>query len=446
MQKEWKDLTRDEKREERLKRWLSPPDIQFSSQTAEKAFKERAVRLSNALLLKKPDRIPVTLAVGNFPAYYAGKSLYHMMYDYDELYRAWTKFLHDFADDMDGCDGPHLGHSGRVLDILGCKLYRWPGNGLANDVPSYQFVDDEYMMPDEYDSLIKDPSGFALRILIPRVLGALEPFKNLVPAASMLQMPLSFLAPAAMPDVRAAFRTIVNAGEEMARWQEVVGRFSREALAMGFRSIMGAGAIAPFDTIGNMLRGTRGIMIDMYRRPEKLIEAMEAITPLIIEGALNAINKSGGIMVTFALHKGNDAFMSIKQFETFYWPTLKKIVMALIDEGVMVGLYGEGRYTTRLEIVSDLPGGWVLWGLENTDMVKAKEILGDRACISGNVPSSLMCVGKPEAVKEYCRNLIELFGTGGGYILSSGGPVTEANPDNLRVLMETARQYGANIS
>ena len=147
-------------------------------------------------------------------------------------------------------------------------------------------------------------------------------------------------------------------------------------------------------------------------------------------------------MVTFALHKGGDTFMSVKQFETFYWPTLKKIVLALIDEGIMAGLFGEGCYTGRLEIVKDLPKGWILWGLENTDMAKAKEILGDRACLSGNVPASLMCTGTPQAVKEYCRKLIEVCGEGGGFILTGGASIDKGDPDNLRAMTEAVMEYG----
>ena len=35
--------------------------------------------------------------------------------------------------------------------------------------------------------------------------------------------------------------------------------------------------LTPFDAIGDTLRGTRGIVMDMYRQPEKLLQAMEAI-------------------------------------------------------------------------------------------------------------------------------------------------------------------------
>lgn len=35
-----------------------------------------------------------------------------------------------------------------------------------------------------------------------------------------------------------------------------------------------AAAVAPFDVISDMLGGTRGTMLDMYRQPDKLLEAL----------------------------------------------------------------------------------------------------------------------------------------------------------------------------
>jgi uroporphyrinogen-III decarboxylase len=80
---------------------------------------------------------------------------------------------------------------------------------------------------------------------------------------------------------------------------------------------------------------------------------------------------------------------------------------------------------------------------DKTDMAKAKKMIGDRCCISGNVPASLMIAGTPEEVKECCRKLIETCAPGGGYILAGGCTATETkNPDNFRAFMETAVKYG----
>jgi uroporphyrinogen-III decarboxylase len=85
----------------------------------------------------------------------------------------------------------------------------------------------------------------------------------------------------------------------------------------------------------------------------------------------------------------------------------------------------------------------VSWLFDKTDMTDAKKILGPCCCISGNVPSSLMVTGGLKEVKEYCRKVIELCAPGGGYILAGGAHVDQENPDNLRAMIEAAKEYGS---
>ena len=146
--------------------------------------------------------------------------------------------------------------------------------------------------------------------------------------------------------------------------------------------------------------------------------------------------------VGFPLHKGADGFMSDKQFETFYWPSLRKVILGLLNEGLIVSLFAEGSYMTRLEAVNEFPKGTVIWRFDKTNMATAKKVLGDRCIIAGNVPASLISTGTAREVKEYCRNLIEICAPGGGYILSAGSSVTKAPQENVRVMMEAAKEYG----
>jgi uroporphyrinogen-III decarboxylase len=147
-------------------------------------------------------------------------------------------------------------------------------------------------------------------------------------------------------------------------------------------------------------------------------------------------------VVFMPLHKGADAFMSVKQYETFYWPTFKKVVMALINEGILPILFAEGSYNKRLDIIGDFPKGSVAWYFDQTDIFKAKELLGDICCIIGNVPTSLLMTGTPQQVKEHCRKLIEVCGKGGGYVLAAGANIDEGNPENLRAMMAAVKEYG----
>jgi hypothetical protein len=440
MERKWSELTPDEKRKERFKKWLSPADAQFASITAEGLYKERVQRLIDVINVKEPDRVPVMLPVTFFPAYYSGSNLRTIMYDFDELRRTWFRFLDDF--EMDIYPGPGVVSPGRIFEKLDYKLFNWPGHGLGVNASSQQYVEGEYMKSDEYDALIEDPSDFWLRVYMPRIFGTFESFRHLQPFTSIIEIPTGYFVPYTRPDIRAALQAILDVGQELMKWQEAVGACDQKALTMGIPALRGSFTKAPFDIIGDAMRGTRGIILDMYRRPDKLLEAMEKITPLAIKTAVDSVNGNEGVVITIPLHKGADGFMSEKQFETFYWPTLKKVILGIVAEGIVPVLFAEGSYNTRLETVSDLPGASVIWWFDRTDMARAKSILGGTACIAGNVPGSLLCTGTPHEIKEYCRKIIEICGRDGGYILTGGVVIDDGKAENLRVLMEAAREYG----
>jgi uroporphyrinogen-III decarboxylase len=134
--------------------------------------------------------------------------------------------------------------------------------------------------------------------------------------------------------------------------------------------------------------------------------------------------------------------MSLKQFEAFYWPSLKKVMNAFINEGLVQSMFAEGIFNTRLESVNEFPKGAVSWYFDRTNMSRAKRLLGDRCCLRGNVPSSLVVTGSPEDVKEYCRQLIEDCGKGGGYILAAGADAENPKLENLQAMMAAVKEYG----
>jgi uroporphyrinogen-III decarboxylase len=314
---------------------------------------------------------------------------------------------------------------------------------LPDTATGHQFVEGEYMMADEYDILIRNPSDFWMRTYMPRIFGLFEPIKNLQSLTDIWEFPSSYFMPFTGSDVQETLQTLIEIGKELKKWWDVVSRCAREAAEAGVPgSMRGTLAKAPFDTIGDTLRGTRGIMTDMYRQPEKLLEAIEVITDLSINSTISAINNSGGLMAMFVLHKGADGFLSDEQFDRFYWPSLRKFILALIDEGIIPMLFAEGSYTNRIERCNEFPRGAVSWLFDKTDMAYAKKVLGDKCCISGNVPTSLLATGTPQEVKEYCRNLIEVCAPGGGYILAGGASIDTGKPENLRAMMEAAKEYG----
>jgi uroporphyrinogen-III decarboxylase len=442
LDKKWEDLNREEKRERRLSRWLNPGGINFKTPEAEKNYKARLTRLLDTFQFKKTDRVPVSLPSGFFPAYYAGWNLKRVMNDYAALKQAWLKFVQDFADDMDDCMGPALVFSAPALETVKYLAFKWPGHGLGDDVNTYQYIEDEYMKAEEYPALLKDPADFSYRVVLPRAVGALQPLRRLPSLAGFMSMPLTAVYPFMNPEIRAAYQALIEAGKEMEKWQKYVMEISQEIVSYGFPGMRGGLAAAPFDVIADFLRGTQGTVMDMYRQPEALLEAIEMFTETTIPRAIAMTNATQGFVVNFPLHKGDDTFMSEKQFEKFYWPSLKRVIDALIEDGIMVSLFAEGRYNRRLQYIGDFPKGWVRWQFDQTDMAEAKKIVGRTCSIAGNVPASVILTGTPAEVKDCCRKLIEVCAPGGGYFLTGGATATEARAENLRAFMQAAREYG----
>ena len=433
------DLTWQEKREIRFKKWLNP-GIAFESAEAEKLYGERVTRFIKAIRLEEPDRVPVMLPVEYYPAYYAGGNLKKVMYDYEELRRAWLTFIREF--DMDSFNAPSLVFPGKVLDMIDYKLHKWPGRGLPDNAPSQQFVEGEYMPASEYDALIQDPADYFQRYFLPRTAGAFQAFSKLGHLTPFVAIPASYLVAFGDPEVRIAYQKVLEAGQETLKWATAVAEISQASLSAGLPTVWGGMSGAPFDQIGDFLRGTQGVMMDMFQRPEKLHEAMERLVPIMIEEAVNGADASGCPIIFMPLHKGTGGFMSNRQFETFYWPTFRKVLIGLINEGLVPMPFAEGDYEPRLEIIKHLPRSSTIWFFEQMDMARAKQVVGADNCIAGNVPASVLCTAGPQDVKESCRRLIETCKPGGGYILTAAVHMDKGNPDNLRAMMEAAREYG----
>ena len=134
--------------------------------------------------------------------------------------------------------------------------------------------------------------------------------------------------------------------------------------------------------------------------------------------------------------------MSLDQYKTFYWPTLRKVVRGLIEEGCVPLLLFEGEYTSRLEIVRDIPRGKAIYWFENVDIHKAKEILGDTVCFRGNVPVALLCAGTPQDVRDYVEKLIDVVGKNGGLMVDCGVWFDEAKHENVKAMVDVTKEYG----
>ena len=439
----WTQMTPEQKRQHRLNKTLDTTGMKFPTPEAEKTFKTRAQRMVDVYNVREPDRVPVNLPVGNLPLRMAGINTYTAMNDLDKVNEATRKFNEKYGAELEYTAMPFFMVQGRVLELLDYKLYDWPGHGRVKDSTSWQFIEGEYMKVEEYDDLIRDPSDFWIRTYLPRAFGILEPMRLFQPFTNITEnVHVMQFMPLAMPQVQEMLQRMLEVGKEFQKTMQTMMR-GMTGTTMGGGGMGGITfAKAPFDTLGDTLRGTTGIMKDMFRCPDKLLKALDVVADLQINTILKSSNIDNMTLVTYPLHKGADGWMSQKSFDTFYWPSLKKVMDALINEGLIQSMFAEGSFNTRLEYIDKFAKGSVVWYFDRTDMFKAKQILGKKYCLQGNVPTSMLVTGDPKGVKEYCHKLIREVGKGGGFILSAGAMADNPKLENLQAMMAAVREYG----
>ena len=410
--------------------------------TPEQLFEEREKRVRDAIELREPDRVPVDVRMTYFPAKHLGIPIATAYYDAPAWRKALIKTVMDFEPDLYSSAS---GNSpGRAMDILGPTQTKWPGGPLPPNV-SHQAIDVETMKEDEYDLFLSDPTDYTIRYLLPRA------YTSLAPLATLPQLSDRLIGFSAMTqlftrqDFRNLAKALLKAGEEQEKWADESGNLEDDLADLGFppHGYMGGVGGAPFDMVSDFYRGMRGAMLDMYRHPDELVAMCDKLLQWRISKAMPADPKKRGNpkRVFLALHRGAEGFMSKKQFEKFYWPGLKKAMLKSIELGFVPVPFCEGAYGDRLEYFLELPKGKVVAHFDLTDMVKAKEVLKDHICIMGNVPSSILQVGSPQDVEEYCKKLIKVCGKGGGFILTNGSSIDEAKSENIRAMVESVKKY-----
>ena len=143
------------------------------------------------------------------------------------------------------------------------------------------------------------------------------------------------------------------------------------------------------------------------------------------------------------LHRGSDGFMSLKQFEKFYWPQLKELMLRLIEHGITPSPFYEGVWDDRLQYLAELPKSKTIGMFQSTDIFKAKEVIGDTMSIIGGMKNSLLQSGTVDEVRAYTRELCERVGKGGGYIMSTGvGELEGAKPELVAAWIDATREFG----
>jgi uroporphyrinogen-III decarboxylase len=403
--------------------------------------KERYNRLHTARTLGVPDRVPVSMPIGSFPAKYTGILCSDAYYDHDKWYAAYEKTLQDFCPDTFGATPPQ---PGKALEILDPKNMRWPGHGV-DPHQAFQAIEIDGLKADEFDEYMKDSNSYFLRKQIPRLSDNLKGFGNIPPLFDILHgpgAPQSIAMLLTDREVAKSVKILQKVGREMRKIAPMQKKFMKLLQSYGYYSYPMIGAMPPYDLISHSIRGMTGTMQDMFRQPDKLIELAEFVLKEELAQTPLVQDENGEIGIFMTNTRGSDDFLSPKQYEKFYWPTFKKLVTELCNRGCTPYIFFEGNCDSRMEGLLELPKGKFVARLDTSDIFRAKDILKGHCCIEGNIPCSLLQMGSVDDVKAYCKKLIDHVGKDGGYILAPRSSTDEVKPENLQVMIQFTKEYG----
>ncbi len=388
-------------------------------------YAERLCRYTTAMRNEMPDRVPIRPFAAEFTGRYAGFTCQELAHDYEKAFDAACKCAADFEWDAVVANMVYVWTG--LAQSLGLRYYAIPGIDIPAET-GFQYrepsEDDAFMKPDEYDALIDDPTGFLYETWLPRV------STQLVPSGT----PCTYKHNLALVKTSAAMMQYFTAfGPQVQRLQSECGTVSAIAGILK----------APMDIIADKLRGYLGLVNDLFEQPDKVLAACEALAPHLAHVAMTTADPTGTVPIGLWMHRGGVPFVSPKIFDNIYWATLKPIIQELWAAGHQTLFYAEGNWDYHLERFAELPDRSIVYHVDQGDVFKTRDILGDKFCLSGGVSNTMLGIGSEDEVRARCREIIEGVAGNGGYIMDASAIIqNDAKVENMRALTEATLEYG----
>ena len=368
---------------------------------------------SNILNGKKTDRVPEKMAATTTATYeYAGFDLRYCQYGTTKYAEAIDKINADFdTDTMLGTFPP----TPWLFRLINSERMTMVSDGFL------QHPDIHSMEVDEYDELIENPVKFMWDKALPRLNKVLaEPYPNNVLA------------------VVKAIKTTDHVNAQIgAATRKTSAKYNKVTMPM----TKADGGRIPADFLADVLRSFKGMLIDMKRKPDKVLEALDALTEIFV-GNIKKIDVPDRTL------RGNTmthmpTFMKPAEFGKFYWPGFSGVQKARYDAGYSSYIFCEDNWMPFLDYLQDLPRCELHFEFGDPKIIKEK--LGDKHLISGLFTATNLKTMSAEEACDSAKELLDIMAPGGNYIFSFDKSILRAREIDWNVFREVnecVHEYG----
>jgi len=370
---------------------------------ADQLYEDRLSRINKAIRCEAVDRVPLIFQGTALAPRQMGLTMAEFVYDPLRGIEAHIDYMDKLG--VDGCNTPPWYRPDVGLSVTWLSHLKMPGRELPDDA-LWQVDEKEVMKVEDYDTIINKGVGAFLEQYLPKVVDMREFLEGQAETAKINPV----------------------------MYQRVKGR--------QYPIVTGAMSTIPFESLCGG-RSMTSFFIDLYRIPEKVKAAMDAMMPMYIGMALEGIAKSGIRSTWIGGWRSASALLPPKLWNEFVFPYFQTITAAMAAKDVISILHLDHNWTRDLGRLRELPAKKCVLNADGmTDMRKAREVLADHMAIMGDVPSVLLAAGEPDDVYKYVRDLIADIGTKGLLLCAGCDAPINAKHENMMAMYEAGREYG----
>ena len=363
----------------------------------EDLYHRRLTRILKAVALAEPDRVPVVLEYSAFAAYVTRTPMAAFLRSPQTNIDTMIQAFH-LVGDGDAVNYGAFWPYGLCYDFM--ARVRVPGVDLPEN-EMWQVVETELMGRNDYDRILD--------------LGWPDFFKKTLREQILNDVPAEYLPPQR------------KSLEVRKQWQ-----------INGVPVLSGGDITTPIE----LLCGARSLIefaIDLVEIPDKIEAVMNTIVPHLADKAIQRAKNLDYPLLWIGGWRSAPALLSPSMWNRFVWPYFRKLVYEVTEAGLIALLHLDSDWTRELQRFRELPRGKCILALDGeTDIFKAKEILGNHMCLMGDVPAAMLFLKNPDDVYRYCRRLIHELGPQ-GFILQSGCDIpANAKLENVQAMVAAA--------
>ncbi|MBP2625442.1 MAG: Uroporphyrinogen decarboxylase [Firmicutes bacterium] len=213
--------------------------------------------------------------------------------------------------------------------------------------------------------------------------------------------------------------------------------------AIGREYLVGTSSWGPFTLAGQFL-GVEKLMIGLYKDKLGIHALMDFASEVCFQYLAPAVT-SGASILSIAEPTASGDLVSLRHFEEFVAPYLTKVNERLKQLGAVTTLHICGNITDRLAVVPHL--GVDLLSVDYKVSLKyAKEVLGNKVTLAGNVNPMILKDGRAEDVVAAAGQCIMDAGQEGNFILMPGCDIPPSVPlENIQAFIGAGLDEGKEV-